>query len=193
VPAAYALVAPLTLLGAGESGSHHNHLLETHMALAVAGGCALGWAFGAIARGRVAATALVALAGLQLWLAFSPPAWYEDQLDPKDPPERFLVFMRSTPGEILADDTGLLFQAGKPLRYDDPSTMGPAARIGSWDQRGLLEDIAARRFSAIMLPLNAETRTLDPAGRWTPEMLAAVRAHYTLAFRDRIYTFVPRP
>ncbi|HWQ14852.1 MAG TPA: glycosyltransferase family 39 protein [Roseiflexaceae bacterium] len=192
VPASYVLVSPLTLLLAGEVGANHNHLLEAHMALAIAGGCALGWAFGALAGGRLSAAPLVVLAALQLWLAFSPPAWYEDQLEPKDPPERFLTFMRSTPGEILADDTGLLFQAGKPLRYDDPSTMGAAARSGAWDQRGLLEDIAARRFSAIMLPLDAEERSRDPSGRWTPEMLAAVRAHYRLAFRDRIYTFVPR-
>jgi hypothetical protein len=191
VPAIYVLVAPLTLLGAGETGSHHNHLLETHAALALAAGCTLGWGLRSAHR-PLAAVTPAALAALQFWLSFTPPAWYEDQLAPKDPPERFLVFMHNTPGEILADDTGLLFQADKPLRYNDPSTMGPAARTGKWNQRGLLADIAAHRFSAIMIPVNAEKSLVDPSGRWTPEMLAAIRQHYRLAFRDRIYTFVPR-
>lgn len=190
--AAYALLSPLTLLLAGETGANHNHLLESHLALALGVGAALGCAVCDPRRGWRLGLPLAALAALQLALAFGPPAWYEDQLAPHDPPERFLTLMRATPGEILADDTGLLLQAGKPLRYDDPSTMGPAASAGFWDQRGLLEDIAARRFSAIMIPVNAEDRTRDPSGRWTPEMLAAIRAHYRLAYRDTIYTFVPR-
>jgi hypothetical protein len=192
VPAAYALAAPISLVATGETGANHNHLLECHLALAILGAAALGCALRDATRRPLPALALAAITAAQLWLAFTPPAWYEDQLAPKDHPERFLVFMRSTPGEILADHTGLLFQAGKPLRYNDPSTMGPAARTGKWDQRGLLEDIANRRFSAIMIPTNAEKSLVDPSGRWTPEMLAAIREHYRLAFRDRIYTFVPR-
>jgi hypothetical protein len=92
----------------------------------------------------------------------------------------------------LADDTGLLFQAGRELRYDDPSTMGPAAAIGVWDQSGLIEEIRQKKFSAILIPVNAEKSAIDPAGRWTPEMLAAIKEHYTLKFRDKIYTFVPK-
>ncbi len=38
VPALYALLAPLTLLGAGKTGANHNHLLETLLALALAVG-----------------------------------------------------------------------------------------------------------------------------------------------------------
>jgi hypothetical protein len=192
VPASYALIAPLTLLYAGETGANHNHLLETHLALALAGGCTLGCAARALARGARLAALPVALAGLQLLLAFSPPDWYAGQLQPRETPARFLNLMRQTPGEILADDTGLLLQAGKPLRYDDPSTIGPAARSGLWDQSGLIEDIERRRFSAIMIPVNAEESLEDPSGRWTAEVLAAIRRHYRLAFRDQIYTFVPR-
>jgi hypothetical protein len=211
LPACYLLVAPLTLLGAGEQGSHHNHLLEMHLALALAGCAALGAILrsteparpGAAAEGsrpqrssRVAGLAMViaavVLTGAQLWQTRQPPEWYAGELAPEDPPERFLNFIRNTPGEILADDTGLLFQAGRELRYDDPSTMGPAAAIGAWDQRGLLEEIAQRKFSAIMLPVNVETSDRDPSGRWTPEMLAAIREHYDLKFRDRIYTYVPK-
>jgi hypothetical protein len=192
VPASYALIAPLTLLYAGETGANHNHLLETHLALALAGGCTLGCAAHALARRAPLAALPLALVALQLVLAFGPPEWYAGQLQPRDTPARFLTLMRQTRGEILADDTGLLLQAGKPLRYDDPSTMGPAARSGLWDQSGLIEEIERRQFSAIMIPVNAEENLEDPSGRWTAEVLAAIRRHYRLAFRDQIYTFVPR-
>jgi hypothetical protein len=132
------------------------------------------------------------LVGVQVAQTTHPPDWYTGELVPMDPPERFLNFIRNTPGEILADDTGLLFQAGRDLRYDDPSTMGPAATIGAWDQRGLLEDIAQQKFSAIMLPINIEKSDLDASGRWTPEMLAAIKQHYQMKFHDTISTYVPR-
>lgn len=192
VIAAYVLASPITLSATGETGANHNHLLETHLALAIAAGCAAGWAARALPRRPLLALPLLALLSAQLLLAFRPPDWYANQLNPNDPPERFLTFMRHMPGEILADDTGLLFQAGKPLRYNDPSTMGPTARTGKWEQRGMLEDIAARRFSAIMIPVNVEKETLDASGRWTPEMLAAIKQHYRLLYRDTIYTYVPR-
>jgi Dolichyl-phosphate-mannose-protein mannosyltransferase len=196
VPASYLLVAPLTILGAGETGSHHNHLLETHLALAIAGCGALGLLLSAPQAGRRSLLALqvgaLILAGGQAFQTTQTPAWYAGELAPDETPERFLNFMRNTPGEILADDTGLLFQAGRDLRYDDPSTMGPAAAIGAWDQSGLLEEIAQRKFSAIMIPTNVEESDLDPTGRWTPEMLAAIKQHYQLKFRDRINTYGPR-
>lgn len=218
VPACYALVAPLTLLGAGETGAHHNHLLETHLALTLAGCSVLGVALGllqphgsaqqafdasakATAAGRkasstrfavfVASTALL-LTGIQVVQSQQPPDWYTGELAATETPERYLDFMRATPGEILADDTGLLFQAGRELRYDDPSTMGPAAKIGKWDQSGLLEEISQKKFSAIMIPVNLERSDIDPSGRWTPEMLAVIKAHYQLKFRDTIYVYVPK-
>jgi hypothetical protein len=198
VPACYMLVVPLTLLGTGEQGANHNHLLETHLALAIAGCAALGTLLASTPHPGAQSVRIWAvllgclLAGAQVYQTAHPPDWYAGELAPQDTPERYLNFIRNTPGEILADDTGLLFQAGRELRYDDPSTMGPAARIGAWDQRGLLEEITQQKFSAIILPVNAEKSLIDPAGRWTPEMLAAIKAHYQIKFRDTLYTYVPR-
>jgi hypothetical protein len=207
VPACYIMVAPLTLLGAGEQGAHHNHLLETHLALAIAGCAALGiliattahsqpqpykWAGAHNVRAIWPVIFGCLLVGAQVYQTAHPPDWYAGELALEDTPERYLNFIRNTPGEILADDTGLLFQAGRDLRYDDPSTMGPAARIGAWDQRGLLAEIAQQKFSAIILPVNAEKSLIDPAGRWTPEMLAAIKTHYQIKFRDTLYIYVPR-
>ena len=138
--------------------------------------------------------ALLALLAVEVGLAFQTPQWYLSEVAGRrrDLPERYLAFMRVTGGEILADDVGLLVAAGRPLRYDDPSTMGPAARSGVWDQSGLLQEIAERRFSAIELPLNARRETIDTTGRWTQEMLAAIRTHYKLAFYDRLFVYVPK-
>jgi hypothetical protein len=33
---------------------------------------------------------------------------------------------------------------------------------------------------------------VDATGRWNTEVLAAVRAHYKLAFRDTIFTYIPK-
>lgn len=204
VPVCYLLVVPLTLLGTGEQGANHNHLLETHLALALAGCAALGILCPAKPATATSATGLpwrasmsmLLLVGLltaaQVYQASHPPDWYAGELAPSDPPERYLNFIRNTPGEILADDTGLLFQAGRELRYDDPSTMGPAARIGAWDQRGMVEEINQKKFSAIILPVNIEKSIIDPTGRWTPEMLQAIKTHYQLKFRDTLYIYVPR-
>lgn len=192
VVACYALVAPLTLFAAGETGANHNHLLETLLALTLAGVALAGWAATGTARPLARAAVFGGLA-LQLWLALlPPPAWYGSEIAPADPPERYVVFMANTPGEILADDPGLLLLAGKPIRYDDPSTQGPAVRLGAWDEAGMLDDIRNRRFSAIVIPVDVRIDTQDAAGRWTPAMLAAIREHYAVLFDDTLMVYTPR-
>jgi hypothetical protein len=194
IPACYALVAPLTLLGAAEIGANHNHLIETILALAIAGGCAAGWATRLILRQRLAGLALLALIAVQIGLAFQPQPWFVGELEVSNPPERYLSFMRNTPGEILADDIGLLLQAGKPIRYDDPSTMGPAAISGVWSEHGLIEDIEAQRFSAIMIPEDVvkEPIPYDGVGRWTEAVRTAIRERYELLYDDTVNTYVPK-
>jgi len=194
VPACYALMAPFTLLGAAEIGANHNHLLETLLGLAIAAACALGFAVRLSSRAPGLSWGLVFGAALQLALCYPPQPYFGTELALGDPPERFLHFMRNTPGEILADDIGLLLQAGKPIRYDDPSTMGPAAVSGVWDQSGLIDDIAQQRFAAIMIPEDvvADPVPYDGVGRWTTEMRTAIREHYVLLFPDRINVYVPR-
>lgn len=208
IPACYALVVPISLLGAGETGANHNHLLECLLALAIGVGIAAGWLAELVRSAntrefprksinysrysRIVSGALLVLLAVQIGLAYRPQQWYLGELAPDDPPARYLTFIRAAPGEVLADDVGLLYAAGRPLRYDDPSTMGPAANSRVWDQSGLLQEIAEWRFSAILIPVNVERESVDATGRWTPEMLAAIRAHYKLAFHDTIFTYVPK-
>ncbi len=198
--ACYALVVPLSLSATGEIGANHNHLLETLLAYSLCAGMLVGWLLTQRLSGTGWAGTLgrylsltIVLSG-QVWLIFHPPAWYGSELNPaqRPNPERFITFMHATPGEILTDNPGLLLMADKPIRYDDPSTMGAAARIGKWDQRGMLDDIANHRFSTIMIPLNVREDTIDPSGRWSPEMIAAIAQYYTLLYDDQIITYVPR-
>ena len=195
----YVLLAPVTLLGAAEISAHHNHLLETILALSLALGMALAWASKqamAQQQGHVLRwiniMLVLALAAGQFWLASKEHPFFKGELAPPDPPARFIEFVANTPGEILADDVGLLLAGGKAVRYDDPSTMGPAARWGIWDQRGLLEEIAAKKFSAIMLRDDVEKDPYDDVGRWTREMRQAINQHYTIKFRDKIRVYVPK-
>lgn len=198
--ACYVLLAPVTLLGAAEISAHHNHLLETILALSISLGMALAWASGQAMAQRqqghgltwIGITLVLALAAGQFWLASKEHPFFKGELAPPDPPTRFIEFVANTPGEILADDVGLLLAGGKAVRYDDPSTMGPAARWGIWDQRGLLEEIAAKKFSAIMLRDDVEKDPYDDVGRWTREMRQAINRHYKIKFRDKIRVYVPK-
>ncbi len=196
--ACYVLIAPITLLGAAEISANHNHLLESHLAIGLACGAAVAWAvsskqFNLMRRATILPRlAILALFAFQLWVAYQPQKVFVGEFRPSDSPERFVVFIRNTPGEILADDVGLLIAGGKPVRYDDPSTMGPAARWGIWDQSGLLEEIAQRKFSAIMIRDDVENDPYDEVGRWTSEMRAAIRKHYVIKFRDRVRVYVPK-
>lgn len=184
----YLLLVPFTLLGAGKTGANHNHLLESLLALALGGGVVLGHA---LRRPPLAALVAAAVA-LQLWLCATPPAWYGGELVLRETPERYVAFIRSIPGEVLADDPGLLYMVGKPLRYDDPSGFGPVAFSGLWDQSGLVDDIRQRRFAAILIPPDVDEGSEDVSGRWTPQMLDAIRASYRVLFRDTLTVYVPR-
>jgi hypothetical protein len=189
---AYLLWAPASLIGAGVVGSHHNHLLETGIALALAGGQVVG--LGLVQGGALRVLAPVLLA-VQLLLWRTPLPWFAGDFAPNPDYAKYIEFIKATPDEILADDVGLLYAAGRPLRYDDPAAMGPASAIGLWDDSQLISEIRAGHFSAIMLPIDVfeEGGLIDPSGRWTPRMLQAIRDAYQIKFRDTQIIYVPNP
>jgi hypothetical protein len=194
---AYAVLGSATLIGSGTIGSHHNHLLEPYLALAIGGGAAAGRMLGLARFGNGAArvvlpVAAAALLLLQGWSLIQRPAWYGGEFDLREPNwERFVALIRSQPGEVLSDDVGLLLLAGKEPRYDDPPTMGPAARSNLWDQSGLLREVEERRFDLILLHFDATRQQIDTYGRWSPEFIAALRENYQLLYRDVYFSYVP--
>lgn len=188
---AYLLWAPASLIGAGVVGSHHNHLLETGVALALAGGQAIG--LGLLSGGTLRVLAPV-LVGTQLLFWRLPLPWFAGDFEPDPRYSRYIDYVRATPGEIMADDVGLVYAAGRPLHYDDPAAMGPAAMLGLWDQRQFVADIRAKRFSTIILAMNVfEDGLIDPSSRWTPEMLQAVKDAYEIKFKDTLIIYGPKP
>ncbi|ABX05679.1 MAG TPA: hypothetical protein DEF47_24670 [Herpetosiphon sp.] len=194
--ALYATLAPISLYGAGEVGAHHNHLLETMLAWCLAGGLAAGLLInlGLSKQGwRRAATAL-AIGGLLLqgWCLRQTPSWYGGEFGILDL-ARFVPYIQSKPGDVLLDNPGLAIAAGKPLIFDDPSTMGPAIESGVWPAHGFYESIRQRRWSLIMLPFNVQTDRRDATGRWTEESIRLIDEHYQLEFADIVFTYVPKP
>ncbi|XSG76122.1 hypothetical protein ACP8Y2_03805 [Herpetosiphon llansteffanensis] len=191
----YAVLAPISLYGAGEVGAHHNHLLETMLAWSLAGGLALGlllelsWS----KRGwwHVLTVATLSAGLLQGWLLRQTPSWYGGEFEINDL-ARFVPYIHSKPGNVLLDNPGLALAAGKPLIFDDPSTMGPAIESGVWPSHGLYESIRQRRWSLIMLPFNVSDKR-DATGRWTEESIRLIDQHYQLEFSDSIFSYVPKP
>jgi len=134
------------------------------------------------------------LLATQLLIWRAPLPWFSGDFDFDPAYGRYSDFIRATPGEIMADDAGLLYAAGRPLRYDDPAAMGPASVLGLWDDSQFIEDIQAGRFSAILIKIDVFTAggLLDPSGRWTPRMLRAIRDAYEIKFRDTVLIYVPK-
>jgi hypothetical protein len=187
---AYLLYAPASLIGAGVIGSHHNHLLETGTALALAGAQAIGLA---LTHGGVLRAVAPVLLGTQLLLWGTPLQWFvgDFELDPSY--ERYIEYLRATPGEVMVDDVGLMYAAGHPLRFDDPAAMGPAATLGLWDQSKFVRLIREGHFTTIVHSMDVfEEGIVDPSGRWTPEMLQALKDSYGIKFRDSLLIYAPK-
>lgn len=177
-------------------GADHDHLIELAAAAALALGAALAAALarlGAVGEARRdplawSAVPLVALLAAQVATGWTPDRWYARELTLPTPAERrqlelIVTNIRNTPGDALAEEIGLLLLAGKPVPYDDPLVMAALARAGRWDQRQLIDDLNAQRFSLVILPATPRSEL------WTPEVLAAVRANYTLKYRDIWFTW----
>ncbi|HEY1013663.1 MAG TPA: hypothetical protein VGE07_13210 [Herpetosiphonaceae bacterium] len=191
----FMVAAPAAMYGAGEIGAHHNHLLEPMLAFTLAGGLGAGLAFRRWGDGlgrRLAVGAAALLLVIQGLALRETPAWYGGEFFPPSL-ERYVTYLSSKPGPVLADNVALVVSAGKPLPFDDPSTMGPAIRSGLWDPAKLHEAIRARQFDAILLEVDIEAETKDASGRWTDETLELIKAHYQLEFRDTLKAYVPRP
>lgn len=100
--------------------------------------------------------------------------------------------LRRTPGPILSDRAGVALMAGHPPVYE-PFIGTQLVRQGLWDQTPLLDRVAVRAFPRVILQFNLEDENWDRE-RFTPELIAALREHYT---RTRAYgpyrIYEPKP
>lgn len=184
----FLLTAGLLVITIGVEGADHDHLIELAAASALALGSGLAVALAPGARLLPLAWLLAPLLVAQVLVGWTPDRWYDSELRVPDAAARrqldlIVTNIRNTPGEVLAEEIGLILLAGKPVPYDDPQAMAALARVGRWDQRQLLDDLNAQRFALVILPANPRDEL------WTPEVLAAIEANYNLKFRDVWFTW----
>jgi hypothetical protein len=93
------------------------------------------------------------------------------------------------PGRVLSDDPGLALLSGKPMEFEFVIFTILAAQ-GGWDERPILEAIAAQEFSLVVLevPLEEPPRPLISA-RYSPRVREALLAAYTPAGQRAAYWF----
>ncbi|MFN8515898.1 MAG: hypothetical protein U0841_25605 [Chloroflexia bacterium] len=184
----FLLTAGLLVITIGVEGADHDHLIELATACALALGSGVAAALAPKARLLPLAWVLLPLLSAQLVTGWAPDRWYDSELRVPDEATRrqldlIVTNIRTTPGEVLAEEIGLIMLADKPVRYDDPQAMAALARVGRWDQRQLLDDLHNQRFALVILPAKPRDEL------WTPEVLAAIAANYDLKFKDVWFTW----
>lgn len=184
----YLLLAGALVITIGVEGADHDHLIELACACALALGSALAATLATPTRAQLVAWALLPLLAAQVATGWTPDPWYDTELRVPTAATRrqldlIVTNIRNTPGEVLAEEIGLIMLADKPVPYDDPQAMAALSRVGRWDQQQLLDDLQNQRFSLVILPANPRVEL------WTPEVLAAIRANYHLKFRDVWFTW----
>ena len=95
------------------------------------------------------------------------------------------------PGPVYSDNVGLLLLAGQPIRYTDPFTMAGATQAGLWSDAALVAAVRERRFGLIALRYDVGRLRGVPTDI-TPDLLAAIRDHYTVADRNVMFLYRPR-
>ncbi|HEX5502674.1 MAG TPA: hypothetical protein VFW96_08625 [Thermomicrobiales bacterium] len=198
LPALYLPLAALGSLGAGTHGGNHNHFVETLVAAALCAALLAGRLAARGATGRVAAAALVLLLSVAsvAEARLAPADWLARDYRAPLPAERegwaqLAAFVTNDPGPVYSDNVGLLLVAGKPVDYTDPFTLAYAAETGQWDQRALVGRIERGEFHLIALRYDVFAVSGAPTDL-TPEMLAAIRAHYRLIQRNVVFVYAPR-
>jgi hypothetical protein len=183
--AAYLVTSFLACLTAGKIGSEINYLIEHVAVLATCVGITLAEAFAATGGRRKVGFA--ALAVPALLLAYIGTARQRGTLESTQVPpartqreiEHVLARIERAPGAVLSEDMTLLVRAGKPIEFQ-PFEMTQLARQGLWNPAPLLQRVAAREFSLIVLRFDARTPPDWKFRRFPDVMLELIRNHYVL-------------
>ena len=96
---------------------------------------------------------------------------------------RLVERIQGSPDPWLAEESGWLIAAGRPVWIDDPFYFAQLAAAGVWDPRPLIDRIERQEFAGILLDFDPT----DPAHlgyhaeRFTPETLDILRRAYSRA------------
>jgi 4-amino-4-deoxy-L-arabinose transferase-like glycosyltransferase len=188
--ASYLVGATLSAVTAGKVGSNVNYFFELFAGLCFALGV-----FVASQRG-VRRKLVLALMGAQvlLLMLFQSPQFAEAELrlGAIHELEPLREMIARADGPVLADEyLGMLPIAGKEV-YFHPFIFTQLARLGKWDQKPILTEMASRRFPIVVLRDAPENPMTD--AWWTAEMRAAIEENYEVWRRfPRIRVAVYRP
>ncbi len=187
-----ALASALTI---GKVGSNVNYFMELCAAGCLATGAVVAWAM-SNSKLRALALPILGLLALQtLWLIQFTLSQETILLRERQSAGKDLLWLENivlqSDGAVLADEhMGMLTLSGKPLQIQ-PFEVTQLSLAGVWDQKTLVNDIRAKKFSLILIhdfgrfPVHKE--------RWTPEMLAAVQTAYGLKQKlGGTWVYVPR-
>lgn len=191
--APYFVGAALSALTIGKVGSNINYLLELSAACALAWGALLAWQ-----KSRpLLRHGLLVLLALQFYLLLPGIPNHLFVLGRTAQPQemaRLADIINQADGIVLADDAmGFLPLDDRPL-YVQPFEVSQLANDGIWDQTAFLESIERGEFALIvMLRVSTPQGPLEEAN-WTPEMLAAIKAHYRQVdlIADNTFVYAPR-
>ena len=169
--------ASISALTIGKIGSNINYFLELAAALALIAGILIVWS----KDHPWANTAVIFLIVLQFGLLLESTMNNVDwALSPRLSDFAHLQLLeqevKKMDDPVLADEyMGMLTMNDRPL-YIQPFEVSQLANSGMWNQKPLLDEIAAQEFNGVLIhhfgtyPVHKE--------RWTPEMLAAIDDYY---------------
>ena len=173
----YTLGALVVTLTAGKEGSSVNYLLELGTALSLAAGFLLATARH-FPRARLAVLGVLLVQTVHL--AAFPHGFYgylNSTIGHRAESARISAVVAESDDPILADeDMGFLPLNGRPITLQ-PFEFSQLDRAGVWDQAPLLTALEQHRLPLIIIYVNKQDPPVQEQ-RWTPEMLAAIRANY---------------
>jgi 4-amino-4-deoxy-L-arabinose transferase-like glycosyltransferase len=218
--ALYGWCALATLATLGKHGSSLLYLSELTIALSLALGLAAGWGLQAAGRMRPKRGALAVAAGCLVLLALRTPPPRNPLAQPlvearalathdfsarAAEDNQMLALLKAVKGPLLVESPDLALAAGKPV-LANPFILKWSARMGLWDERRLIEDLARHFFAAVQLDSRASyppdrplssmeaRRAALTRGRFSLPVLEAIELHYVLSAelaRGALYR--PRP
>lgn len=193
---AYFVLAGMSVLALGRAGTSPNHLIEVTVALCTFTGLAVlrtGQALWprtpppwTLARAALAMAVLIALvwqAKRQMSVDRSAMPDYDQSALARN--EALLDRIRAVDGPVFGVTQFLVCRAGKPAQINT-FMAAQLAMLGRWDARPLLEDVRRHVFALVFLNFDLMAGRYN-SERFTPELIAALRANYRLDERIGAY------
>ena len=147
----YLLTAILITILVGKSGPNDGFMYELSAALCLVTGAAFAW----LRNHWVIVFFLIGICiqvnSLTAWTTALYQPNFDEKLASRIEIARLADIIRSADGPVLVDEyNGLVPLSGKTLYYQ-PYEFAQLARSGLWDAKPLLNDLAQRKFSALLI------------------------------------------